>query len=229
MLCQLERRRVIRLEVYGRIYAIENLLTHKIYVGQTIQNVRKRINSHKCGKKQLIDKSIQKYGWENFFWCVLEECETHEALNEAEQRWIKKFNSQCPNGYNLNSGGDIHFHPTKEVRRKQSVALKGRVFTQEHKYKIAKALKGQIIPQEQLFKSSIAQKKIFYPNLEKELEKRQLTHNDFARRLNVGLKIGTITAKLNGARIMDEKTAQAIKNFLGVDMPLEELFKKNDE
>ena len=220
---------MISLEVYGVIYGIENLLNHKIYIGQTVQNVRKRINSHKCGKKQLIDKAIQKHGWKNFVWVVLEECETHENLNEAEKYWIAKLTTLCPNGYNLNSGGDIHFHPTEEVRRQQSKSLKGRKFTQEHRDNISKANKGQIMTPEQLFKSSIVQKKIFYPNLEKEIEKQMLTHVELARRLNLGLKVGTITAKLSGARIMDEKTALAIKEFLGVDMPLEELFKKKDD
>ena len=220
---------MILLEVYGVIYGIENKLNHKIYVGQTIQKVIKRINEHKCRKLQLIDKAIQKYGWKNFVWVVLEECETHESLNEAEKHWIAKLNCQCPNGYNLNSGGDLHFHPTEEVRRKQSKSLKGRKFTDEHRANLSKANKGQIIPPHQLFKSSITHKKIFYPNLEIEIEKQKLTHVEIAKHLDLGFKIGTITAKLNGNRIMDEKTALAIKEFLGVDTPLEVLFKKKDD
>lgn len=221
---------MIRLEVYGRIYAIENLMTHKIYVGQTIQPVIKRINSHKSHTKQFVDKEIQKYGWQNFVWTVLEECYSREEIDAAEKRWIEKLHCKFPAGYNFTDGGYSNFCPIDEVCRKNSETHKGQKYSQERRDNISKGRKGKvIISQNQRLFLSGRLKKIFYPNLEKELEKRQLTHKELARNLNLGLKIGTITAKLNGARIMDEKTAQAIKNFLGVDMPLEELFKKKDD
>ena len=219
---------MIRLEVYGVIYGIELLLDNRIYIGQS-RNVKRRISAHKCGKTSFIDKAIQKYGWQNFTWIILEKCGSQEELDEAEKRWILKLCTVYPNGFNRTFGGKTNCQYIEDVSKKMSKSRKGKKLTQNHKNNISLANKGKIVSIEQSFKASIAQKKIFYPNLEKELEKRQLTHNEFARRLNLGLKVGTITAKLIGNCIMDEKTAQAIKNFLGVDMPLEELFKKKDE
>lgn len=49
--------------VYGVIYLITCLVTGKLYVGQTTQKLKYRINQHKRGKKQYIDRAIKKYGW----------------------------------------------------------------------------------------------------------------------------------------------------------------------
>ncbi|MBO4401075.1 MAG: GIY-YIG nuclease family protein [Selenomonadaceae bacterium] len=40
-------------KIYGRIYGIECLINHKIYVGQTTRSVEKRISEHKCAKTAL--------------------------------------------------------------------------------------------------------------------------------------------------------------------------------
>ena len=51
------------------IYKFENKINGKVYIGQTIQKLSKRISSHKypSGNKNLpIDAAIKKYGIENF-------------------------------------------------------------------------------------------------------------------------------------------------------------------
>jgi group I intron endonuclease len=221
---------VILLEVYGVIYGIENLLNHKIYVGQTIQKVIKRINAHKCRTKQFIDKEIQEHGWKNFTWTVLEECYSRDELDAAEKFWIEKLQCKFPQGYNFTDGGYRNFRPIDEVCRRGSETRKGQKYSQERRDNISKGRKGKVvISQNQRVLSSNRLKKIFYPNLEAEIEKQHLTHKELGRRLNTGIKIGTLISKLNGQRIMDLDTAIAIKEFLGVDMPLEELFKKKDD
>jgi len=216
------------MEVYGVIYGLELLLDNRIYIGQS-RNMRKRINAHKSGKTSFIDKAIQEYGWQNFVCVVLEECYSQDALDEAEKRWILRLSTIFPNGFNRTFGGKTHCQCIEDVSKKLSESSKGKKKSQEHRNNIAKARKGIKHPLEFGLNLSIARKKILYPNLERELEKRKLSHLELARRLNVGLEEKTIANKLNGRTIMDLDTAIAIKNFLGVDMPLEELFKKNDE
>lgn len=82
------------------IYKIENLINHKVYIGQSI-HIERRWKEH-CypSKNTVIAKAIKKYGKENFSFQVLEECSEQE-LNEKEQFYIKKFNSVIPNGYNI--------------------------------------------------------------------------------------------------------------------------------
>ena len=57
--------------MFGIIYAGENLLTHKIYVGQTVRSLKKRIIEHKSNNVSLIGRAIQKYGEENFVWVII--------------------------------------------------------------------------------------------------------------------------------------------------------------
>lgn len=72
-------------------------------------------------------------------------------------------------------------------------------------------------------KCSIANKKVVYPILDAELNRQQLTYATLAKLLN--RPATTITQKLNGTLRIDKETALAIKEILGVDIPLEELFK----
>ena len=86
------------------IYLITNKITNQHYVGQSI-DIKERINRHRwhpsnCGK---IDKDIRTYGWENFEWKVLEECDSC-LLNEREKYWISYYDSYNT-GYNCTTGG----------------------------------------------------------------------------------------------------------------------------
>lgn len=110
----------------GVIYKITNTLNGKIYVGQTRQNLNRRINGHKNSSvKRGIDAAIAKYGWKNFIAEVIETCPV-EQLNEREIFWIAELKSKVPNGYNLTDGGDGALNPSKETRAKMSVARKGK-------------------------------------------------------------------------------------------------------
>ena len=82
------------------IYKIENLLNHKIYIGQS-KHIEKRFLEHcRASSKSLIGKAISKYGKENFSFSILEKCRTEE-LDEKEEQYIKQFNCIVPNGYNV--------------------------------------------------------------------------------------------------------------------------------
>lgn len=82
------------------IYKIENLINHKVYIGQSI-HIEKRWKEH-CipSAKSLVGKAIQKYGKENFSFQIVEECEEH-LLNEKESYYIQYYQSLIPKGYNI--------------------------------------------------------------------------------------------------------------------------------
>ena len=87
------------------IYKIENLINHKIYVGQSI-HIERRWKEHcQPSAKSLISAAIKEYGKENFLFQVLEEC-SREELNEKEDYYIQKFNCVAPNGYNIKQYSD---------------------------------------------------------------------------------------------------------------------------
>lgn len=83
------------------IYKIENLINHKIYIGQSI-HIEKRWREH-CWKTSdsLIGRAIKKYGKENFDFQILEETEDFSQLNDLETKYIKVFDTLAPKGYNL--------------------------------------------------------------------------------------------------------------------------------
>lgn len=81
------------------IYCIENKLTGRKYVGQSV-DIKRRYGDHKNKKSTLdIHKDIKEYGSENFSMTVLERCDK-ELLDITENKWIKELNTITPNGYN---------------------------------------------------------------------------------------------------------------------------------
>lgn len=132
----------------GIVYKITNLEDGKVYVGQTVQRLRRRLNQHKNAEAKsisAIDGAIKKYGWENFKAEVLEEC-PREMLNEREKFWIEKLNCLSPNGYNLTSGGDGGYIRSEETLEKMRLANEGKTLSDETKAKISEANQGENNP-----------------------------------------------------------------------------------
>lgn len=94
------------------IYLIRHRETGKAYVGQTRRKLEVRFLGHQtCARDpkkrsiQLISRAIHCHGWDAFDTSVLQECESLEELNLAEQQWIAELNTLSPAGYNLTTGG----------------------------------------------------------------------------------------------------------------------------
>lgn len=90
------------------IYVIKNNVNNKVYVGQAKNPHRRFIQHLSDGTCQVdnlpIHSAINKYGKENFYYEILES--NVKNYNELEKYWIRKFNSQAPNGYNILEGGE---------------------------------------------------------------------------------------------------------------------------
>lgn len=88
------------------IYKFTNKITGESYIGQSV-NLRRRYNDHKNIKNDgsYFHRMISHYGFSNFEYEILEECEKHE-LNEKEKYYISKYNTLSPHGYNLTEGGN---------------------------------------------------------------------------------------------------------------------------
>lgn len=122
-------------ERYGVIYKAINKSNNKVYIGQTIQNLKKRIQGHVStanwggGEKRnsYFMRALRKYGRDGFIWSVIDFADTKEELDTKEVFWIKQYNSNNPDrGYNMTSGGEgtvgfKHSEATKELLRKQKL------------------------------------------------------------------------------------------------------------
>ena len=94
------------------IYIIKNSINNKVYIGQS-KNAAERWLSHiynatyevKMDKDvQVIHKAMIKYGVDKFHYEILEY--QIENYDEREKYWIRFYNSQVPNGYNVSPGGN---------------------------------------------------------------------------------------------------------------------------
>lgn len=113
--------------MYGIIYRAFLESDGRSYIGQTIIKFEKRKIGHKTvankNPKYHFHKAINKYGFDNFKWEILQECNSREELNAAEIDWISKFDS-IRNGFNECSGGRQSGMPEKS-RKKMSEDRKG--------------------------------------------------------------------------------------------------------
>jgi group I intron endonuclease len=94
----------------GYIYKITNTLSGKCYIGETTKedptirwNQHKNTISRGVGCPALRD-AVKKYGIDNFKFEVLIICFDDNRF-DMEKLYIKKYNSQVPNGYNISAGG----------------------------------------------------------------------------------------------------------------------------
>ena len=188
--------------VYGVIYLILNLLNGMKYVGQTTQPLKTRFRQHANRKDSLIGQAMHIDGRKNFTIKVLETCATQEELNARETAWIMRFNCIFPYGYNITKGG-AHRHTGVYVKRSSKPNT----------------------PKEKKFHTN--RNWDAYPVLEAELQKRFITDVKFAEVL--GLKHAEIARKMTAKGNFSPAQMTAIRDFLGVDMPLEELFRRNPD
>jgi group I intron endonuclease len=107
------------------IYAITNNINNKTYIGQT-NNPIYRFKYHKTNyknKSSALYSAFIKYKIENFTFQIIEEVDTRNEANDAEEFYIQLFRTLAPNGYNLSPGGNCT-SPTIQTRIKISNSLK---------------------------------------------------------------------------------------------------------
>lgn len=116
------------------LYKITNLINGKCYIGQT-KNFKMRMRDHIRTRKSLISQAINKYGKENFSFIQLESFD-ESIIDEMEKKFILKFNSLAPNGYNLTLGGGTCQELHESVKEKIRLANIGRKHTEATKQKM---------------------------------------------------------------------------------------------
>lgn len=134
--------------IYGVIYKYTNTLNSKSYIGQTInENRRKYEHIHVTpNRKGKFSYAIKKYGIENFTYEVLYRIPSNNIdrlytiLSILEYREIERYNS-INDGYNILKGGRESYLKCKNT----SKGLKGHILSDLTKYKISKAHKGKVI------------------------------------------------------------------------------------
>ena len=155
---------------YFSVYVLYCVTTEKYYVGVTRQiPVYTRIRQHKKGK-QFIDREIQRTGWHNWDWWIVEKHVPANLITEREQFWIRQYNSVFPQGYNKTFGGIGNITVSDDTRAKISKAalerdmsgennpMYGKHHSEEAIALMSEARKRENLSDETLAKMSEAQK-----------------------------------------------------------------------
>lgn len=118
------------MHMYGYIYLTTNLINGKKYIGKHRSEI---FDEGYKGSGILIQRALNKYGFDNFECKILCECCDDKELNEQEKYYISLFNAvEDENFYNIapgGQGGDLN---------------SGRVFSEEHNRKISIANTGKV-------------------------------------------------------------------------------------
>ena len=102
----------------GIVYLVVNKINGMKYVGQTIQDLCKRKNHHiyraRTGGGYFFHQALQEYGYDNFEWSIICECNSVSELEKMELHYIKYYDC-VDNGYNNRYNNSC---VSEEVRKK---------------------------------------------------------------------------------------------------------------
>lgn len=143
--------------VISGVYKIENVINHKVYIGQSKNVVSRFKRGHllpNVGKETILKRAFQKYGYENFTVEMIKE--TYD-LDYWEIFLIQIYHAtdrRC--GYNMTMGGDggdtfSGRHHSEETKKLMSLhsASRGKVYTLEQRYAMGSRWRGKHHTEEQ--------------------------------------------------------------------------------
>jgi len=130
----------------GLIYIATHKDSGKIYVGQTIQRLERRLSVHLWpSNRTYFGNALRKDGIDAFTFELIE-CPIEE-LTDIECSLIASFESKSPNGFNLTDGGDgmRGYIPSDETRKKISIGITGRPISDKVRKIFIKANQNRIV------------------------------------------------------------------------------------
>lgn len=134
----------------GVIYCLTSP-SGKMYIGQTKRPIEKRIREHSKMATGCValNNAIQSYGFQTFRVEILVQV-NEKHLDMYESLFIERFDTICPNGYNIRSGGvkkSRHCPESCEKMRQSKLGVKnpnfGKPRSDEAKHAISKAKSGE--------------------------------------------------------------------------------------
>lgn len=126
----------------SNIYLITNKINNKKYIGQSA-SIEERWYRHSVDYKRLTDRylyrAMNKYGFNNFKFEILETDIDISLIHEKEKHWIKELNTKAPYGYNMTDGGEGSFNRlvSEETKEKLRQANLGKTASDETKKKFS--------------------------------------------------------------------------------------------
>lgn len=139
----------------GIIYCYTNIVNGKKYIGQTVDQKHRKsqhkssaFNENSSEYNSPLHRSFRKYGYENFEYDILaKDIDDLDILNYLQIYYIKKFNTQIPNGYNIEQGGANAPKPKTEQHKEKLIWGQAKL-TEEEVIELRKAYQEKKSPTE---------------------------------------------------------------------------------
>ncbi len=192
---------------FNFVYLTTNLINGHQYIGDhsTDDLNSSKTRNYLGSGKPYLQRAIKKYNRKNFKREILEFFPTKEEAFNAQEKYIKEYNTLVPNGYNYSPTGGLRvkkcFFPGKkhseETKKKMSLAKKGKPLSIEHILNLKGKNKGRKFgPISEEHRKSIAKiwkdKKISLEIVEKRANSnRGKKRSESAKRKMSLVKIGT--------------------------------------
>ena len=136
--------------MYYTIYKTTNLINGKYYIGK---HQTENIYDNYYGSGVALEKSIKKYGKENFKKEILFIFDNEKEMNQKERELVNESFVNDRNNYNLGLGGEggpmfLGKHHSDETRKKLQKLAKNRTLSEETKKKISNSNKNRTFSEE---------------------------------------------------------------------------------
>lgn len=122
------------------VYLTTNLINGKQYVGD--HSCEDYLKSNYIGSGISIRKAKKKYGKENFKREILEFFDDQKTAFENQEKYIKKYNTLTPNGYNISPTGGTRFNGIHSKKSKEKISISQFNMPEERKERMAKTHQG---------------------------------------------------------------------------------------
>lgn len=195
----------------GKIYKITNTINGLVYIGCTVNSLKKRFYEHiyRCEKtdyKSKLYNAIKKYGIDNFKIELVEECDL-SCIYENEKKYIDLYDSYH-NGLNSTFGGEgcIGYKHSPEIRKKISMSTKN---GNSHKGKTYEELYGDRAVEERENRKKTVQKK--WDTI--TIEQKELRVSKMIDSVQKKSKYGIELVKEIKTKINEGKTVKELKEL----------------
>jgi group I intron endonuclease len=160
------------------VYITTNLVNGKQYVGDRTC-LYDPLNDNYLGSGTYFKNAIKKYGKENFVKEILEFFPTKQEAFNAQEKYIKQYNTLAPNGYNISPKGGYGIPSSylhEETKNKISLSQKGKKHSKQQNENHSRKMKGSNNPnwKGKAQQSPETRKKLKHPKSEEQKKKLQI-------------------------------------------------------
>ena len=128
---------------FNFVYLTTNLINGKQYIGDHSTNNFQGKTKYYLGSGLYLQNAIKKYGRKNFKRKILEFFPSKQEAFDTQKKWIEKFDTLSPRGYNLSPVGGLGTSGCFSQETLLKISPLGRHHSEETKQQMSKTRKGK--------------------------------------------------------------------------------------